>query len=191
MNKKRSFLTMLLAVLLLINVVSSQAETIELSLPKDMPNEFIQYYWIGGSETNGVTFVIQRVSYENSELNIRVIQLPNDEYTSIVDNQVDYPDDDKDFARKLEQASQYGETLLGTLCDIKTITDAEGNNLLNEYKVSCNRDEASLIYDFCIYLDLEAIEGSINIEFVFGVNEDLSSQFSMSDTMLLTITPKE
>ncbi|MEG0491844.1 MAG: hypothetical protein RR696_01445 [Clostridia bacterium] len=78
--------------------------------------------------------------------------------------------------------------LLGTLCDISSITDEKGNNLLQEYKISTERDAALLTYEFTIYLASKNEIQGVNIDFVFGVNEDLSSRFSMSDRLLLSLS---
>lgn len=86
----------------------------------------------------------------------------------------------------IESAKQYGDTILGTLCDIYAITDENGNDLLDEYSVSVTREAASLVNKFSIHLPTEnPLE--IHVELEFGVNEDLSCHFDMSDTYSLTI----
>ena len=92
------------------------------------------------------------------------------------------------FAKEKETALLYGEKLLGTLCDVLSITDENGNDLLQQYKVSVERNAASLTYEFVIDLPSGKKIHDVNIAFAFGVNEDLSSHFSMSDSTMLNIS---
>lgn len=188
MKKLLSILTILTLVATFPCSISyAQEDIIELSVPKNMPENYIGFYWVGGTETNGVTFVVNDVYYDENVLKINVSQLPNDDYTSLVDNQVDTPPDDTLFLREIETASQFGKKILGTLCDIQAITDEKGNNLLDQYHVATERNGSSLTNEFSVYLPSEKTAVKINIKLVFGVNEDLSSHFSMSDSLDISI----
>lgn len=186
--KKRLYLLAALMLSLFYAVVMAiaRAETTELLLPKNMPESYLQYVGIESANTNGVTFVISDAYEKDDELHIQVMQLPNDADTALIDNQVD---GDPDFGRAVQKVSQYGDVLLGTLCDISTVTDEQNNSLLNEYRVSCERDEAALIYEFTVYLQPEDIGKAKRIELIFGVNEDLNCRFPKSDTALLILSP--
>lgn len=184
--------TLLIALMLLITIPCSisfaQEDVIELSVPDNMPESYVGYYWIGGKETNGATFVICDVEYTEPILKLCVIQIPNDDYTSLADTQADVG---PSLASKAKIASQYEDQVLGTLCDILTLTDGNGNNILKEYSVSYDQNGSSLIKEFHIDLPSENIQGEIYIELIFGVNEDRSGQFPMSDSMELSILIQE
>ncbi|NLO84451.1 MAG: hypothetical protein GX096_03345 [Clostridiales bacterium] len=178
------------------NISFAEEKTIKLSipdntsesLPANMPENYLGYYSSGGTETKGVTFVISEVHYDEKELKISVIQLPNDDYTSVVDNSIEYSADNRgDFDREIETASQYGDKVLGTVCGISTITDGEGSNLFDECRISENRNGASMITEFYIYSLPENLTGEVNVELVFGVNEDLNYRFPMSDSIYITV----
>ena len=182
----------LLAILVLVvhipcNLSFAEEKPIELSIPENMPEEYLGFYWIGGNETNGVTFVVNEVHYNEGVLRISVIQLPNDDYTAIIDNQVEDTTDRRYLDEKIEFASQYGDKILGTLCDIESIVDENGNNLLTEYKVSGDQNESSMVTVFEIFLPPENTIKTVDVGLVFGVNEDLGYHFPMSDSMYLTI----
>lgn len=114
-------------------------------------------------------------------------QLPNDDFTALVDNQAEYPPGDPDFRKEIETASQYGEKVLGTLCDILTITDEKGENMLYQYRISTTRAAAALINEFYIILPPENTAKAINAELAVGVNEDLNCRFPLSSSIPLTI----
>ena len=141
----------------------------------------------GRIEMNGVTFVIEDVRLDVDGLVILVMQTPDDERTSLLDNQTEYSPDDPDFVRDVDSASQYGERLLGTLCDILALTDEKGDSLLNEYAVSTRRIGASLRDEFRVYLPADNTARELRVELVFGVNDNLSSRFNAPASYLLTI----
>lgn len=183
---------LLLAILMLITSIPyglslAEKDVNELSMPKAMPENNFGYCWIGGTETEGATFVIDDVNYNDHVLRISVIQLPNDDYTALVDRQVDAGPDDVLLDKEIATASQYGSKILGTLCDILTISDEKGNNLMSQYSVSSERSGASLANVFDVYVSPENTISEINVELEFGVNEDLSSLFPMSDSVNLHI----
>jgi len=157
-----------------------------------MPDNYLGSYSIGGFETNGVTFVVNDMYYDEDEylLRINVMQIPNDDYSTIVDNQLDDPDARSDLDNQMEQASQRGGKLIGTLCDILRITDAKGNKLLNEYSVSFDPNENCIFNEFCIYFSPENTIEQVDVILIFGVNENLNSLFPMSESMNLSIDLK-
>lgn len=188
MRKFQSFLLILVLVLYpSYNLSFAEEEIIELTVPNHMPENYLGFYSIGGLETNGVTFVVSEVYYDEYVLKINVMRLPNDDYTSVVDNQVENKADRTHLEREIEEASQYGSKILGTLCDISTITDAYGNDLFEQYKVEGNRYGPSLTDEFYIYFSPETTIDEINVKLIFGVNEDCEYSFPMSDSMSLSI----
>jgi len=184
MKAKVLFIALVLLTIIPWGISLAQEDGIELSAPANMPDKYIDCCRIEGTKTNGVTFVIKNVEYNDSLLKIDIVQLPNDDYTSLVDNQVD---NDPSLTNKVETASQYGSQILGTLCDVLTLTDGNGNKVLKEYGASSSRNGSSLTNEFRIDLPAEHTGEKISIEFVFGVNEDLSSLFPMSDSIKLCI----
>lgn len=187
----RKFQSLLLILILVFcasyHLSFAEEEMIELTVPNQMPENYLAFDSIGGLETNGVTFVVSEVYYNEYVLKISVMRLPNDDYTSVVDNQVENTADSTYIEREIEEASQYGSKILGTLCDISTITDANGNDLFEEYKVVGDRHGPSLTDDFYIYFSPETTMDVINVKLIFGVNEDCKYRFPMSDSMSLSI----
>jgi len=157
------------------------------SLPKAMPADWLGYRQIGTPETNGVTFVVIHAQYADSVLKIGALRLPNDPDSALIDCQVDAGPDDADVAKEVATASLYGDKILGTLCDLLTVTDEKGNNLLNEYSVSTERNGPSLLDEFSVSLSPENAVREIHVELAFGVNEDRSSLFPMSDSLKLSV----
>ncbi|MEG0504662.1 MAG: hypothetical protein RR547_08470, partial [Raoultibacter sp.] len=187
----RKFQSLLLILILVFcasyHLSFAEEEIIELTVPNQMPENYLGFYSIGGLETNGVTFVVSEVYYDKYVLKISVMRLPNDDYTSVVDNQIENTADSTYIEREIEEASQYGSKILGTLCDISTITDANGNDLFDEYKVVGDRHGPSLTDDFYIYFSPETTMDVINVKLIFGVNEECKYRFPMSDSMSLSI----
>lgn len=133
---------------------------------------------------DGVTFTIQSAKYDQAEkaLVIQVSTEASAPSVALIDNQVEVQPEDTHWQREVQQASQYGKALRGILCDISTITDDIGNDLLKEYRVTPTRSGAALDYTFAIY---KLPEGSkVNVTFSFGVNESLDSHFSLFDAMI-------
>lgn len=187
--KKTIFLVFLMFLTLISYGQSlAQEDYIELSVPEGMPDNYLSYYWIGGAETNGATFVINAVTYNEYVLNIQVLQLPNDNYTALIDNQVD---GDPFLKSSIQTALKHGSKVLGTLCDVLSITDQKGNNVLCEYSISSDRKGSALSNEIRIFLPAESAKGKLDILLVFGVNEDLSSIFPMSDSMELSVVLTE
>lgn len=176
--KKSLSLMIVLALVSRVSIGPSLADEnpMESSLLKGMPEKYEAICTVEGTETKGVTFVVSEVLHDEEALKIRVLQFPNDEDTSIIDNQVEDISNSNYLDTELNHASQYGNKVLGTVCDILSITDAEGNNLIKEYKVSLIRNGASLETVFYIYFLPENTE--ISIELFCGVNEDLNNRFS-------------
>ncbi|MEG1014323.1 MAG: hypothetical protein RSI33_08750 [Clostridia bacterium] len=187
----RKFQSLLLILILVFcasyHLSFAEEEMIELTVPNQMPENYLAFDSIGGLETNGVTFVVSEVYYNEYVLKISVMRLPNDDYTSVVDNQVENTADSTYIEREIEEASQYGSKILGTLCDISTITDANGNDLFEEYKVVGDRHGPSLTDDFYIYFSPETTMDVINVKLIFGVNEDCKYRFPFYDSMSLSI----
>lgn len=189
MSKKLAFLlAVILCFVCFESYLTADAEEIELTLPENFPNTFLGYYWIGGHDTNGATFIITEASCTKQEIKIKVLQLPNDSYTSLIDNQTEYPSDDRDYQNELGIAAQHGEKLIGTLCDIKEIIDENGNTIPFEYGVLLTRSGSSLISEFTIYLPQNLNATSLHLKICVGVNETLDSRFSMMDTMSIDIS---
>lgn len=170
-----------LALCLPSNMALAQEKPGGASLPENMPEQHAGFCSIDGQETNGVLFVLQEVHYEEHVLTLHVLQLPNDDYTSIMDNQTEDTADGQSLDEAVGLASPYGRKVIGTLCDIESITDAQGNNLVKEYKVSSERKGPSLVTVFEVYQLPE--NGEIDVELVFGVNEDLNYRFPRSGSL--------
>lgn len=189
MKKSLSLLIILALVICVpIGVSLSDEDPTGASLPKNMPEKYEAVCTVEGTETKGVTFAISEVLYDEDTLKISVLQLPNDEYTSIIDNQVEDTSNSNYLDAKLKLASQYGNKVLGTVCDILSITDSEGNNLIKEYKVSVARNGASLETMFYIYFLPEHTE--IAIELLCGVTEDLHNHCSSYKQIHLDVSRK-
>lgn len=187
--KKTIFLVFLMF-LTLISCGQSLAheDYIELSVPEGMPDNYVSYCRIGGAETNGATFVINAVTCNEYLLKIQVLQLPNDNYTALIDNQVD---GDPFLESSIKTALKHGSKVLGTLCDVLSVTDQKGNKILCEYSISSDRKGAALSNEIRIFLPAESAKGKLDVLLVFGVNEDLSSIFPMSDSMELSVVLAE
>jgi hypothetical protein len=186
--KKTMFLVFLMFLTLISGQSLAQEDYIELSVPEGMPDNYVSYHWIGGAETNGATFVINAITYNEYVLKIHVLQLPNDNYTALIDNQVD---GDPLLESSIKTALKHGSKVLGTLCDVLSVTDQEGNNILCEYSISSDRKGSALSNEIRIFLPAESAKGKLDVLLVFGVNEDLSSIFPMSDSIELSVVLAE
>ena len=187
---KKAFSSLIvLALILCISQGLSFAEATNTpeAVPANASAAYLGSRSIGGTETSGVTFAISEVSYDydTDTLQISVLQLPNDEYTSLMDNQVDYANDKSHLDNQIAIAAEYGDTVLGTLCDILTITDENGGNLFDEYRVSGERYGSAMDTIFHIFLPQENTIKEITVELTFGVNEDLSAHFPASESMVI------
>lgn len=157
-----------------------------LARPEGPHESGLGFFAIGTAETSGVMFVVDEVGYDEGVLTISVSQRPNDGDTSLMDNQVDEPHDSADFQSELDKASQHGERVMGTLCDIASIKDGEGNELLKECKIERDRDGASLSAKFSVPLSLASDDADVtelDVELALGVNEDLSAHFDATGAM--------
>lgn len=186
MRKKLAFLlSAIICFCGLIPYAIAETEAVELSLPDGFPDTYLGYYWIGGYDTNGATFVITEASCSEQEIDIQVLQLPNDSDTSLIDNQIEYPSDDYFCQDEIVSAYQCGERLIGTLCDIEKITDENGNVLPLEYAVQFARNGSSLSTRFTIYFPQSLNAELLYVKICFGVNETLDSHFSMQDSITI------
>jgi len=181
MKKRSSFLIILLLSVQIFCGISLAEETSLGALPlKNMPENPLGVCPVSGLKTNGVTFVVDKVHYDHDAhtLEINVLQLPNDDYTAVMDNQVENPNDTSQLDSEMAQLSLHGYTALGTVCDILTITDAKGHSLFQEYKITESRPALpSLNTHFTIFLPADEIPTEINVELALGVNEDLRHRF--------------
>ena len=132
---------------------------------------------IEGDASGGVTFLVSQTSYNGNQVQITVEQRPNDPFTALMDNQVEYPQDAPDFAREKKKAAQYGRQILGTLCDLWSIEGAGLPRLPSEYEVSCRREGAGLVYTFAFDLPDPYAGDEVRVTLALGVNEDLSCRF--------------
>ena len=146
-----------------------------------MPEDYIDFRCVDGDETSGVTFVLTEILFCDDVLQINVFQLPNDNGISLIDNQVDYGEDTTYLDKEINIASEYGDQVVGTICDIAYITDENGNNLLKEYSVSCNRIESSLHTQFHVYYLPANIKMDVGLS--FGVQENLDNRTFIDDEL--------
>lgn len=144
--------------------------------------------WIEGDTSGGVTFLVSQASYDGKRVQITVEQRPNDPFTALMDNQVEYPQDDPDFAREKKKAAQYGRQVLGTLCDLWSMEGAGLPSVPGEYGVSCRREGAGLIYTFAFDLPDTYAGDEVRVTLAFGVNEDLSSRFPNLQRVEITVS---
>lgn len=186
--KKRLALVIILALVMCMPVGRLMAEekSSESSLPKNMPERYEAACVVEGIETKGVTFVVSEMVYDGEALRISVLQLPNDDDVAIIDSQVEDESNKNHLDDAIETATPYGDKISGTVCDIWSITDTDGNNLIREYKATLYRNGASLETVFEIYFLPENTE--IAIELFCGIDEDLDSRCSASDQIHLTGT---
>lgn len=171
----------------LVPYATAETEEIERSLPDSFPNTYLGYYWIGGHDTNGATFVITEASVSDQEIHIQVLQLPNDNDTLLIDNQTEYPSNDCLYQDEIATASQKGKKLIGTLCDIEKITDEDDHVLPLEYAVQFTRSGSSLSTGFTIYLPQTLHAKSLYVTICFGVNEALDAHFFMQDSITVEV----
>lgn len=134
----------------------------------------------------GVTFIIHEIRCSTSALTLHIERRPSEADTALIDNQVEAASEDPSFVRQIEEAQLYGSKILGTLCDVLTLTDENGTPLLGEYMVETQREGASLVDTFSILLPKQPVKQA-NVELIFGVNEDLQSHFPQASTIRLTV----
>ena len=187
MKKALALFTMLVWILCVPHNMLAAEETPAMPALEKALADYPGYCVVGGTETGGVTFVVNDVHADADVLTISVMLLPNDDFTSVVDNQVDDADDSSALNDQIALASRYGDKVLGTLCDIADITDAEGNSLLTEYKVLGDRNGPAMVTVFSVYLSPESMRDEVLVELVCGVNEDLNARFPQSDSIHLRV----
>ena len=188
MKKMFSLLTVLVLILCIPCSISlAEKSDISQAVPENISAAYLGFRSIDGTETKGVTFAVSEVSYDYDAdvLQISITQLPNDDYTALMDNQVDYTSDPNLLDSEIAIAAEYGDTVLGTLCDILTITDENGDNLFESYRVLGDRHGSAMATIFHIFLPPKNAIQEITVELAFGVNEDLNSLFPMSDSMTI------
>ncbi len=184
MKRKRFLISLVLIILIAQGLPLAKADSTMPSLPDQMPDQYMRYCWIGGAESKGATFVIKDVDFSENVLKIHIIQLPNDDFTALVDNQVE---GDPSLENSIKAALEHGSKVLGTLCDLLSITNENGDNILKEYSISSNREGPTLSNEIRIFLPSEGAKGTVNVRLVFGVNEDLKSLFPMSNSLTLSL----
>ncbi len=140
---------------------------------------------VEGSRTGGATFVVHSICYDGYSLNISVSQLPNDENTSLMDNEVLNPDNERKML--IDEAARYGETVIGTYCSI-TIEDAAGNKVKPLFeRASYQRFDSDILTTFCVVFPSQKALEELNVELNFGIDESVSSNFSAAEPMYFSI----
>lgn len=180
---------LMILLVLLISLPFGSSLAGKAPLPPDLPETYLALCSIRGTETNGATFAVTEAYRDGETVKITVAQLPNDGNTSLVDNQVEYPPDDPIFLRELEEASQHGEKVLGTVCDILSAVDENGVSLMDGYMTSCDRTGPSLTYQFCLSLPQGTDEA--RVELIFGVNEDCGFRFTTLGKLFLSVADEK
>lgn len=143
---------------------------------------------IEGDTSGGVTFLVSQASCDGKRVQITVEQRPNDSMTALMDNQVEYPQGDPDFAREKKEAAQYGSQILGTLCDLWSIEGAGLPRLPSEYEVSYRREGGGLVYTFAFDLPDTYAGDEVRVTLALAVNEDLSSRFPNLQRVEITVS---
>lgn len=163
----------------------AQESVMETLLPQNIPEDYMAFRCVDGNETSGVMFVLTEILFCDDVLQINVFQLPNDNGISLIDNQVDYGEDTTYLDKEIKIASEYGDQVLGTICDIAYITDENGNNLLTEYSASCNRIGSSLHTQFHVYYLPANIKMDVGLS--FGVQENLDNRIFIDNELHMKI----
>lgn len=168
----------LLAALLLFGAAASAAP-----LPEGMT--YLAACRVEGETTEGVTFAVTQAAYDGAVLTLKVLLTPNDENTALMDNQVEMPADDSWFLEEKETASVLGDTVLGVVCDLTSLTDAAGRELALTYSCTPARRGRTMTYTFEV--PLKNAPETAQVELYFGVNEDLGFRFEQDARLLLRV----
>lgn len=167
----------LLTALLLLGTASAA------SLPEGMA--YLAACRIQGETTEGVTLVVTGTSYDGETLCINTLMLPNEAGAVLVDNQVETPPDDPEFLREKEEAAALGDPVLGVVCDLYSLTDTQGNDIWRNYSCSGRPVATEMPFDFKI--PMADVQGPVQVELYFGVNEDLGSRFEQDARLILSV----
>lgn len=173
----KKWICALVAALLLFGAASAE------SLPEGMM--YLAACRVEGETTEGVTFAVTEAAYDGEVLTLEVLLTPNDENTALMDNQVEMPTDDSWFLEEKETASALGDTVLGVVCDLTSLTDAAGRELALTYSCTPARRGRTMTYTFEV--PLKNAPETAQVELYFGVNEDLGFRFEQDACLLLRV----
>ena len=173
----KKWICALVAALLLFGAASAE------SLPEGMM--YLAACRVEGETTEGVTFAVTEAAYDGEVLTLEVLLTPNDENTALMDNQVEMPADDSWFLEEKETASALGDTVLGVVCDLTSLTDAAGRELALTYSCTPARRGRTMTYTFEV--PLKNAPEAAQVELYFGVNEDLGFRFEQDACLLLRV----
>lgn len=170
----------LVAALLLFGAAASAAPA---PLPEGMA--YLAACRVEGETTEGVTFAVTEAAYDGAVLTLKVLLTPNDGNTALMDNQVEVPPEDSWFLEEKETASALGDTVLGVVCDLTSLTDAAGRELALTYSCTPARRGRTMTYTFEV--PLKNAPEAAQVELYFGVNEDLGFRFEQDARLLLRV----
>ena len=74
---------------------------------------------------------------------------------------------------------------LGVVCDLTSLTDAQGNDIWRNYSCSGRPVATEMPFDFKI--PMADVQGPVQVELYFGVNEDLGFRFEKSARLILSV----
>ena len=74
---------------------------------------------------------------------------------------------------------------LGVVCDLTSLTDAQGNDIWRNYGCSGRPVATEMPFDFEI--PMADVQGPVQVELYFGVNEDLGSRFEQDARLILSV----
>lgn len=74
---------------------------------------------------------------------------------------------------------------LGVVCDLTSLTDAQGNDIWRNYGCSGRPVATEMPFDFEI--PMADVQGPVQVELYFGVNEDLGFHFEKSACLILSV----
>lgn len=130
-------------------------------------------------------FWIQQSYCDDSQLRLQVTRKALSESVVLIDNQIDDLPDEASLVQEIDDASEEVVNVLGTLCDVVSLTDQNGQHLLKDYSVSTVRKAASLADTFEISLP-KAVK-QVHAELRLGINHDLSARFPDAKSITLTV----
>ena len=74
---------------------------------------------------------------------------------------------------------------LGVVCDLYSLTDAQGNAIWRNSRCSGRPVATEMPFDFKI--PMADVQGPVQVELYFGVNEDLGSRFEQDARLILSV----
>lgn len=74
---------------------------------------------------------------------------------------------------------------LGVVCDLYSLTDAQGNDIWRNYGCSGRPVATEMPFDFKI--PMADVQGPVQVALYFGVNEDLGSRFEQDARLILSV----